>query len=122
MLAMLGDFMFEMGKTQFDQLNEEINFKWAKHERVQNYVHHVPTGEHEHLIQVSGKLILQNIGSLDRFIAIAKEKRAVLLTFGSGVAYWVTIHKINTSKQRFLPTGESLKGEFSAELERYFYD
>jgi len=121
MLAMLKDQVFEIGKTAFQTLEEEISTKWARHQRVQGKVYHVALGSAEKFVNIEGKLVMQIDSALENLKNITEEQKPVLLTLGNGFAYWVVIIACNVRHEKFMTEGASKVKHFNLQIERYHY-
>ena len=122
MLAMLGNFTFEIQKNGYQELKEKLSFNYAEHQKALGFRSDEKVGKYEEEFEMSGTLILQKTDSLESLKNVGKEGKPVLLAFGSGHAYWVTIREIEIESSRFLDTGESLKRKFKVTLKRYYYE
>lgn len=121
MLAALGEYVFEMNQTAYQETVERIRVNWARHRRVEGYLHHVAVGKSEESIELTGKIILKNITALDELKDLVRQQKPVVLAFGNGYAYWVILNDLEIESSRFLKSGEALKREFSVNLERYYF-
>lgn len=119
---MLGGFFFETQENGYQKLIEKLTFEYAEHYKALNFREDEDIGGYEESWDMEGTLILQNIYSLEELKNIAKEKVPVLLVFGNGFAFWVTIREIEIESTRFLRTGEQLKRDFKVKLKRYYYE
>jgi phage protein U len=122
MLAMLKKQIFEIGQTDFQTLEWQIATKWARHQRVQGKVHHVPLGSSEEFIRIGGKLVMKDDLALEELKDYAKEQKPVLFTLGSGFAYWVVLANMETQEEKFTTEGASRIKHFTVQMERFYYD
>ena len=122
MLAMLGMHFFEIQKNGYKTLTESLKFSYAEHQKALGFNGTEAIGQYTHSFNMEGTLILQNVSSLELLKYQAKAKVPLLLVFGSGMCYWVTIREIDIDYTRFLTNGSSLKREFKIQLERYYFD
>ena len=114
--------MFEVNKDGYQSLKEKVTFDYAEHEKALGFREDEKVGKHAEDFELSGTLILQKEDSLEELKNIGKEGEPVLLAFGSGHAYWVTIREMEIERSRFLGTGEALKRKFKVILRRYYYE
>jgi len=122
MLALLGNFTFETQDNGFQDIKEKLSFKYAEHEKALGFRSDEKVGKYSEEFELSGTLILQKIDSLENLKQLGKDGKPVLLVFGSGHAYWVTIRDMEVDSSRFLNTGEALKRKFKVTLKRYYYE
>lgn len=122
MLALLGNFTFETQDNGFQDIKEKLSFKYAEHEKALGFRSDEKIGKYSEEFELSGTLILQKIDSLENLKQLGKDGKPVLLVFGSGHAYWVTIRDMEVDSSRFLNTGEALKRKFKVTLKRYYYE
>ena len=120
MLCNLGGFVFEIGKTEFEQLNRNMKFNFAKRDRLgNNPTYHAIKG-HEEEFEIDGKLIAKSNSSLKELEDIAKRKRPVRLTLGSGESLKVIIENISEARSLFLKDGHYTKNSFKIKLRAYY--
>ncbi len=120
MLAKINDFLFELNKTDLESIQHQISFKWDRQDRSGNHNHTQSTGKWEESIVFSGKLLMQSVNILKDFEDMAKEKKPVRLTLGTGESYLITIDSLSRSKSGFLKDGKYRYQEYSIQLQRYF--
>ena len=121
MLAMLKNQIFEIGKTDFQTLEWEIQTKWARHQRVQGKVYHVALGSSEEFINISGKLVMKKDDALEELKDYTREQKPVLFTLGSGFAYWVILSNMQIQEEKLTTEGVSRVKTFSVQMERFYY-
>lgn len=122
MLAMVGGFTFEIQNNGYQELVEKLTIPYAEHEKALGFRSDEKIGKYSEEFEMSGTLILQRTDSLEDLKKIGKDGKPVLLVFGSGLAYWVTIRDIEIKSTRFLKSGEQLKRKFKVTLKRYYYE
>jgi len=122
MLALLGNFTFKTQDNGFQDIKEKLSFKYAEHEKSLGFRSDEKVGKYSEEFELSGTLILQKTDSLENLKQLGKDGNPVLLVFGSGHAYWVTIRDMEIDSSRFLNTGEALKRKFKVTLKRYYYE
>ena len=121
MLCDLGGFVFEVKKADFEKLNKTIKFNYAKKDKVAFNPTYQAINGFEEDFQISGKLIKKSNNTLKKLEDIAKKKKPVRLTLGSGESLKVLIETINENRSLFLKDGHYLKNDFSIKL-KAFYD
>jgi len=122
MLAMLGDFFFEINKNAYQELSEILSFNWAEHPRALDNTHYEAVGGTDERFSMSGTLILENIHSLEALKDIGRNQQPILLVFGTGFAYWVIMRELEIDYTRFITGGSALKRNFTVQLTRYYHD
>ena len=122
MLALLGTFTFETQKNGFQEIKEKLSFKYVEHEKALGFRSDEKVGKYDEEFILSGTLILQKTDSLEPLKQLGKDGVPVLLVFGSGNAYWVTLRDMELDSTRFLTTGEALKRKFKVTVKRYYYE
>jgi phage protein U len=120
MLCDLGGFTFEINKTEFEKLNKTITFNYAKRERVGNNPTLQAIKGYEEEFNVAGKLIKKSNSTLKKLEDIAKKKKPVRLTLGSGESLKVVIESINEARSLFLKSGHYTKNDFQVKLKAYY--
>ena len=121
MLAMLKSQIFEIGQTDFQTLEWEIQTKWARHQRVQGKIYHVALGSAEEFITINGKLVMKKDSALEELKNYVKEQKPVLFTLGSGFAYWVILSNMQIQEEKLTTEGASRIKNFTVQMERYYY-
>ena len=121
MLAMIGDYKFEMNKASYQALKESYSFGWSKKERLYNNPIYMKKNKSSHSIEISGILILQKVYTLDPLVAIAKEKTPVtFVTLDHARVFKVVILSITIDRDIFLETGAEIRKKFSMKMERFY--
>jgi phage protein U len=120
MLAKLNDYLFELSKTDIESIQHQISFGWNRQSRSGNHKHTQSEGEWEESIVFSGKLLMKSVNIFKDFEDMAKEKKPVRLTLGTGESYLVTIDSLNRTKSGFLKDGKYRYQEYSIPMQRYF--
>lgn len=119
MLAMIGDFKFQMTKKEFEQMTHEITWNWAETKRIGNHPKKQAVGKSNETISFTGTLKVQSIYSFDDFEEIAEKQEPVTFSSVNG-SFMVVIHSIKKDKQRFLKTGEYLEQGFTIAISRFY--
>jgi len=121
MMGMIDDFVFEMGKSGFDRLNEQLAFEWSRQERLYNHPILMKKGKSSHKLDVGGTLILQQTTALDRLTKIAEEKRPVTFVLHDHTRVMrVVITSITIDRDVLLDTGAEVRKKFKMSLERFY--
>ena len=120
MLAKLGDFVFEMNDTDIKTITHQLSFGFNRQKRLGNHSYTQSDGLWEESISFSGKLILKSVNTLKSFEGMAKEKKPLRLTLGTGESFMVTIESISRTKSGFFKDGKFRYQEYSISLQRYF--
>lgn len=121
MLCNLGGFTFEIGKVDFEKINKNLKFHFAKRERIGTNPTFQAIKGYEEEFDISGKLIKKSNSSLKNLEDIAKKKKPVRLTLGSGESLMVIIESISEARDMFLKDGHYVKSDFKIKL-KAFYD
>jgi len=121
MLAMIGDYKFEMDKTSYQQLKESYSFGWSKKERLYNNPLYMKKNKSSHAVTISGTLILQKVYALDDLVALAEQKAPVtFVTLDHARVFKVVILSITIDKDIFLKTGAEVRKKFSMKMEEFY--
>ena len=121
MLALIGDYKFEMNGTNVEKIKESYTFGWSRADRLYNNPLHMKKGAYAKSITISGTLIMKKINILDGLINLAKTKTPVSLVIeGSSDTHHVVILSIDIDKDTFLHTGEEMRKNFSMKVEEYY--
>jgi len=120
MLCSLGDFVFEVGGVEFEKLNRNLKFNFAKRERIGNNPTYQAIKGYEENFNIEGKLIAKSNSSLKKLEDIAKKKLPVRLTLGSGESLKVIIDSIGEARSMFLKDGHYVKNDFKVQLRAYY--
>lgn len=120
MLAKINDFLFELSKVDIESIQHQLSFGWNRQQRLGNHQYTQSSGKWEESIYFSGKLIMKSVNALRDFEDMAKEKKPVRMTFGTGESYLVTIETIDRTKSGFIRDGKYRYQAYSASMQRYF--
>jgi len=120
MLCSLGDFVFEIGGVEFEKLNRQLKFNFAKRERIGANPTFQAIKGYEESFNLEGKLIAKSNSSLKKLEDIAKKKLPVRLTLGSGESLMVLIDSIGEARSYFLKDGHYIKNDFRLTLKAYY--
>ena len=118
MICKIGEFLFEARDT--DTLRHELSFDWTERKRLGNAPLRQATGKWDEEIALEGRLMVRSVKALDEFEELARSKKPVRLTLGTGESYMVVITTISKSKKRFHNDGYFIEHDFSIALKRYF--
>jgi phage protein U len=118
MLALIGDFKFDINGTNFEEFNRKLTFGFATHENIGGFNSYQPMGKWEESSSISGTLIAKSQKQLDDFEDMAKKKLPVTLALASGKAYTVLIFDIEEKRNTFLKGGEFVKQDYTIQLQR----
>jgi phage protein U len=120
MLCSLGDFVFEVGGVEFEKLNRNLKFNFAKRERIGTNPTYQNIKGYEESFSLEGKLIAKSNSSLKQLEDIAKRKLPVRLTLGSGESLKVIIDSIGEARSMFLKDGHYVKNDFKVSLKAIY--
>lgn len=120
MLAKINDFLFDLNGNDIERIQHQLTFEYNRQKRIGNHQHTQSTGKWEEVVTFSGKLIMKSINALKDFEAMAKEKKPVRITFGTGESYEVTIDTMSRTKSGFMKDGKHRYQEYSISMTRYF--
>ncbi len=118
MICKIDEFLFDVRDTE--TLTHQLSFDWADRKRLGNSPLRQATGAWDEEITIEGKLLVRSVKALDDFENIAKEKKPVRLTLGTGESFKVVITSISKSKKDFFKDGKFITQEFSISLKRWF--
>lgn len=121
MMAMIGDFAFNIATNDFNRLSRTLNYSFAEIPKAQDYEGSQSVGKDTEEISISGDLITLKSGlkPLAALEAIANRKKAVPFIMGYGdVLGDFRITKISEDRSVFLDDGKSVKVSFSIDLKR----
>jgi len=115
MLALIGDFKFEINKASFDKITHNFTFDFATHKRLKNFSSYQAVGLHEESIEIEGELIAESQGVLVQFEMMAKEKKE--LTFVTGnIVKTVLITNLKKEKSYFVKDGYFISQTYKIDL------
>ncbi|QEE32442.1 phage tail protein [Malaciobacter canalis] len=117
MLALIGDFKFDINTTNFEKLKRSISFGFVKHARVGNFDSYQAIGEYEEKIDVEGTLIAKSQKQLRDFELLGRKKEPVTLVLPDGTAKTIIIMDLEEDKSSFLRSGEFLKQVYKTSLQ-----
>lgn len=121
MMALIGDFTFNLKNRYFDTMNRTISYSFADIPKAQDYESSQSVGKDVEEITISGNLITLKSGlkPLEALEVIANRKQAVPFIMGYGdVLGDFKITKIQEGRTVFLDDGKSIKIDFSIDLKR----
>jgi phage protein U len=121
MMAMIGDFAFNLNDKYFDRMNRTMTYSFADIPKAQDYESSQSVGKDVEEISISGNLITLKSGlkPLAALEAIADKKQAVPFIMGYGdVLGDFKITKISEDRTVFLDDGKSVKIGFDIDLKR----
>lgn len=117
MLALIGDFKFNINDTNFEKLKRSIEFKYAKHERVGNFDSYQDIGKYEEKIELEGTLIVKSQKQLNDFEMLGRSKKPQTLVLGDGTARTIIIMNLEEDKSSFLNDGTFLQQTYKTTLQ-----
>jgi len=117
LLALIGDFRFDINATNFEKLKRSISFGYVKHARVGNFDSYQAIGEYEEKIDIDGTLIVKSQSQLRDFELLGRNKKPVTLVLPDGTAKTIIIMDLEEDKSSFLQTGEFLKQVYKTTLQ-----
>lgn len=118
MLMMIGQFKFEINKTDFEELETTLTFDYAELEKIGAHSSFQAVGKYKQEDSIKGELICKSQSQLKAFADMAKQMKPQTLALPTGEAYTVLIFSIRKTKKNFLKTGEFLKQSYSISLKR----
>lgn len=121
MMAMIGDFAFNLDDKYFDSMNRTVTYSFADIPKAQSYEGSQSVGKDIEEITIGGNLITFKSGlkPLSALEAIADKKQAVPFIMGYGdVLGDFKITKISEARTVFLDDGKSVKIGFDIDLKR----
>ncbi|WP_294962019.1 phage tail protein [Sulfurimonas sp.] len=120
MLGMIGNFKFQMNKTQFDTISHEVNYDWSESKRIGNHAKLQAVGKSNESFTFSGTLILKKVDSFNNLIEIGNKQEPVVLSFVNATSINVVIVNIKRDMSIFLKSGEFIKQGFTITLKRWY--
>jgi phage protein U len=118
MLALIGDFKFDINGTNFEEYDSKLTFGFATHENIGDFNDYQSTGKWEQSDTISGTLICKSQKELDDFEDMAKKKLPVTLAKANGKAYTIIILSIEEKRNTFLKGGEFTRQDYTIQLQR----
>lgn len=116
MLALIGDFKFEINDTNIDKIKSTLNFNFKTNHRLGNFDGYQTTGMYEESIELDGVLIAKSQKQLLEFEAMAKAKLPV--TFVTDyVIQTVLIFNLEREKSNFLKDGAFIRQTYKIVLQ-----
>jgi len=89
----LGDFRFEMGRSDFETAQHRLAWRWAKQEVIGQYPVHQFVGEGVRSLQLSGAVfgVHSGLSVMEALKAAASQKQPLRLAdeFGHFLGYWL---------------------------------
>jgi len=116
MLALLGEFIFESGNVNLDNIKSETEYDYTTTKTIDDFEHWHSTGKFSTTLTLAGKLVKKPNSSLNELEEIAERKEAITLAFDDGQAKTVVIMKINKDRSSFLKSGAFLVQDFEVLL------
>lgn len=116
MLAIIGDYKFEINETTFDKLKSKMAFNFSTNHRLGNFDEYQNVGKYEESIEITGTLIAKSQKQLLSFESMAKQKNPV--TFATGdIIKTVLIFQLEREKSNFLKDGSFVKQAYKMVLQ-----
>lgn len=116
MLILIGDFNFDINDTSFEKFESDIEYRFSKSERINNFDVYQAVGKFEENITIDGTLIAKSQSQLKKFEQMAEKKEEQLLVLNDGIAKNILILGLNKKRSSFLKDGMFLKQEYSIKL------
>lgn len=89
----LGDFRFELGRTDYEKARRTLTWRWARQDVIGNYPVHQFVGEGARTLQLSGAIFpaVSGVDALDGLEQAASQRQALRLAdeFGHFLGYWI---------------------------------
>ena len=89
----LGDFRFEMGRTDYEKARRTLTWRWARQDVIGNYPVHQFVGEGARTLQLSGAVfpLKAGVDALTGIEEAAAQRQPLRLAdeFGHFLGYWV---------------------------------
>jgi len=107
-LALIGDFKFEINDTNIDKIKSTLNFNFQTHHRIGNFDGYQATGMYEEGLELDGVLIAKSQKQLLAFETMAKLKLPVTFVTDD-IIQTVLIFRLEREKSNFLKDGAFIK-------------
>ena len=120
MLCDLGGFLFMTGGVEYEKLTKSLKCNYAKRERIGANPTYQAVKGYEESFTIEGKLVAQSNYSLAYLEDIAKRKKPVRLTLGSGESLMVLIESIGEARGAFMDNGHWVRNDFKLTLKAYY--
>lgn len=116
MLAQIGDYLFEINKTNFEKLKRSVTFNFTSTQRLGNFASWQSVGKYEETINIDGTLIAKSQEQLKTFELMARDKKPVTMAFTNGTCLTVVILSLQIDQSAFLKDGAFLKQVYKISL------
>lgn len=116
MLAQIGDYLFEINKTNFDKLKRSLNFNFTSTQRLGNFSSWQSVGKYEETINIDGTLIAKSQEQLKAFELMARDKKPLTMAFTNGTCLTVLILSLELDQSSFLKDGAFLRQIYKISL------
>ncbi len=121
MLAMIDNFLFEIGEASYQRVKESFDFGWSKNERLYNNPIYMKKNGTSHPIDIEGTLILKKVYALDRLVSIAEQKLPVVfVVLAHARVFRVVILNITIDRDILLDNGAEVRKIFSIRMEEFY--
>jgi len=116
LLALIGDFKFEINDTDFDKIKSTMNFGFSANKRLCNFDGYQAVGLYEENIEINGTLIAKSQKQLGKFEDLAKQKTPVTFVTNESIQ---TVLILSLEKERtfFLQDGAFTKQAYKIVLQ-----
>ncbi|WP_338418163.1 phage tail protein [Izhakiella australiensis] len=125
-MMMLGDFVFSIDTTAYNQLTREASWRWSKQERIGGQDLLQYTGKAARSVTLNGEVhasLGKGIDAVDALYRLADQARPQQLVSGEGdVLGWWVLTNFSETTNRFLPGGAHRHKAWKITLEYYADD
>jgi phage protein U len=115
-LALIGDFKFEINDTNIDKIKSTLNFNFKTNHRLGNFDEYQATGMYEEKLELDGILIAKSQKQLLEFETMAKLKLTVTFVTDD-VIKTILIFRLEKEKSNFLKDGAFIKQSYKMVLQ-----
>jgi phage protein U len=115
-LALIGDFKFEINDTNIDKIKSTLNFNFKTNHRLGNFDGYQATGMYEEGLELDGVLIAKSQKQLLEFETMAKLKLPVTFVTDN-VIKTILIFRLEREKSNFLKDGAFIKQSYKMVLQ-----
>ena len=116
MLALIGDFKFEINDTNIDKIKSTLHFNYIVTHKLGNFDEYQDIGMYEEGLELDGVLIAKSQKQLVEFETMAKLKLQVTFVTND-VIQTVLIFKLEREKSNFLKDGAFIKQTYKITLQ-----
>jgi len=115
-LGMIGDFKFEINKTNFEKIKKSLNIRFSAHQKLGNFDSFQKSGKYEENLEIEGTLIVKSQKQLKEFEDLAKLGEPLTFITDSSIKT-ILIFNIEAEQESFLDDGKFLRQSYKITLQ-----